>query len=174
MPNLTRSTLYRCLRRRGFSRIGPTATSPPLTAAALRGPFTFEITAHEVVFRDPDDILDLLFPVLLAVEEITKHVYAEVAEATPESAAAFLANLVTQFAEKNFIVATEMLPPFTYYTCSLDEDTAAVSRHPFAAACRAHRIVHIRSIQPYARPMKIHSRGVEVRYSGSSSSRSLR
>jgi hypothetical protein len=38
MPNLSRSTLYRCLNRRGLSRIGPTATCPPLTKAALKGP----------------------------------------------------------------------------------------------------------------------------------------
>ena len=43
MPNLSRSTLYRCLKRRGLSRIGPTKTCPPLTTAALRGPYIFEI-----------------------------------------------------------------------------------------------------------------------------------
>jgi transposase len=51
MPKLSRSTLYRCLKRRGLSRIGPTATCPPLTTAALRGPYIFEITVHDVVFR---------------------------------------------------------------------------------------------------------------------------
>lgn len=66
MPNLSRSTLYRCLKRRGLSRIGRTATWPPLTTAALKGPYSFEITAHEVVFHDPDGVLDLIFPVLLA------------------------------------------------------------------------------------------------------------
>src|SRR5271169_4827326 len=35
MPKLSRSTLYRCLKRRGLSQIGPTATCPPLTPAAL-------------------------------------------------------------------------------------------------------------------------------------------
>src|SRR5277367_388949 len=34
MPKLSRSTLYRCLKRRGLSRIGPTKTCPPLTTAA--------------------------------------------------------------------------------------------------------------------------------------------
>ncbi len=50
MPKLSRSALYRCLKRRGLSRIGPTTASPALTPSALRGPYTFEITAHEVVF----------------------------------------------------------------------------------------------------------------------------
>ena len=44
MPKLSRSALYRCLKRWGFSRIGSTAPSPSLTSAALRGPYTFEIT----------------------------------------------------------------------------------------------------------------------------------
>ena len=42
MPKLSRSALYRCLKRRGLSRIGSTAPSPSLTSAALRGPYTFE------------------------------------------------------------------------------------------------------------------------------------
>src|ERR1700722_3487778 len=72
--------------------IGPTATCPPLTTAALKGPYSFEITAHEVAFRGPDDSLGVLYSVFLAVEEITKHVYAEGASATPEKAGAFLVN----------------------------------------------------------------------------------
>jgi hypothetical protein len=82
MPNLSRSTLYRRLKRSGLSRVGSTTTCPPLTTAALRGPYRFEIAVNDVVFRDPDDVLGVLYPVFLAVEEITKHVYAEVAEAT--------------------------------------------------------------------------------------------
>jgi len=163
MPKLSRSTLYRCLKRRGLSRIGPTATWPPLTTAALKGPYSFEITAHEVVFHDPDGVLDLIFPVLLAVEEITKHVYAEVAAATPEKAAAFLANLVVQSPEKIIAVSTEMHLSFTDGIGTFDEDLAAVSPHPFAVVCRAHRIAHIRSTPPHAKPQKIRPRGVEIR-----------
>ena len=70
---------------------GPTSLrSPPMTL--------FSLTL----------LLGLLFPVLLAVEEITKHVYAEVAEATPENAAAFLVNLVAQSPEKIIAVITDM------------------------------------------------------------------
>src|SRR5271154_5600419 len=94
MPKLTRSTLYRCLKRYGLSRIGPTTNCPPLMASALEGPYIFDITAHEVVFRDHDDDIGLLYQVLLAVEEITKDVYAEAAGHTPEDAAAFLGRLV--------------------------------------------------------------------------------
>jgi hypothetical protein len=52
MPNLSRSTLYRCLKRHGLSRIGPTATCPPLTTVTLKGPYRFEIVIHDIVFRD--------------------------------------------------------------------------------------------------------------------------
>jgi hypothetical protein len=101
MPKLSRSTLYRCLKRYGLSRIGSTKTCPPLTTAALRGPYIFEIRTHEVAFRGPDDSIGVLYSVFLAVEEITKDVYAEVSAATPENAAAFLVNLVAQSPERS-------------------------------------------------------------------------
>jgi hypothetical protein len=39
IPHLSRSALYRCLRRHGLSKIGRTAKCSPLTSAALRGPY---------------------------------------------------------------------------------------------------------------------------------------
>ena len=39
-------------------------------------------------------------PVFLAVEEVTKVVYAEVVAGTPENAAAFLGHLVAEFAQR--------------------------------------------------------------------------
>jgi hypothetical protein len=166
MPKLSRSMLYRCLKRRGLSRIGSTKTCPPLTKAALKGPYLFEITAHEVVFHDPD--LGLIFPVLLAVEEITKHVYAEVAGATPEKAAAFLANLVAQSPEKIAAVSTEIHSVFTDWSAGFNEDMASVGSHPFAVACRARGIAHARSIPPHTKPPKIRSPDVEIRPGGQS------
>jgi hypothetical protein len=163
MPKLSRSTLYRCLKRRGLSRIGPTATWPALTTAALKGPYSFEITAHEVVFHDPNGVLGLIFPVLLAVEEITKDVYAGVSSATPEKAAAFLVSLTAQSAEKIIAVSTEMHSAFTDWSAGFNEDMASVGPHPFAVACRARGIVHVRSTPPHAKPQKIRPRGVEIR-----------
>jgi hypothetical protein len=163
MPNLSRSTLYRCLNRRGLSRIGPTATCPPLTKAALKGPYRFEITTNEVALRDPGDVIGVVLEVFLAIEEITKDVYAEVAAAKPENAARFLSNLVAQSPEKIIAVATDILPAFTDWRAGFNEDMASVGPHPFALACRAHGIVHTPSIPPYAKPRKIRSRGVEIR-----------
>jgi len=111
MPKLSRSALYRCLKRRGLSRIGPTTASPALTPSALRGPYTFEITAHEVVFYH--DGIGIVREVFLAVEEITKDVYAAVTATTPENAAEFLARLVAQFPERINAVATYVHPAFT-------------------------------------------------------------
>jgi hypothetical protein len=162
MPRLSRSTLHRCLKRHGLSRIGPTASCPPLTTAALEGPYSFEITAHEVTFRDPGDVLGLGFEVFLAIEEITKDVYAEVSAATPENAAAFLSNLVAQFPEKITAVATDIHPAFTDWRAGFNEDMASVGPHPFAVACRARGIVHARSIPPYTKSPKIRPRGVEI------------
>ena len=95
MPQLSRSALYRCLERYGLSKIGRTNVSPPLTSASLAGPYRFEITANDVA-------LGVLYvPVLLAVEEVTKHAYGEVAEATPENAAAFLARWSLNFRKRS-------------------------------------------------------------------------
>jgi hypothetical protein len=163
MPKLSRSTLYRCLKHRGLSRIGPTASCPPLTTAALKGPFRFEISANEVALRDPGDVIGLGFEVFLAIEEITKDVYAEVSAATPENAAAFLVNLVAQFPEKIIAVGTDIRPAFTDWRAGFNEDMASVGPHPFAVACRARGIVHSRSPPPYAKPQKIRPRGVEIR-----------
>ena len=77
MPHLSRSALYRCLKRHGLSRIGLTRNARPLTNLALKGPFTFEITIDEVVLRDA--VSESIRHVFLAIEEITKHLYAEFA-----------------------------------------------------------------------------------------------
>ena len=108
-------------------------------------------------------LLGLLFPVLLAVEEITKHVYAEVAAATPENAAAFLVNLVAQSPEKIIAVATDIRPAFADWRAGFNEDMASVGPHPFAVACRAHGIVHTRSPPSHAKPPKIRSSALEIR-----------
>jgi transposase len=164
MPKLSRSALYRCLKRRGLNRIGKTATSPRLTSSALRGPYTFEITANEVVFLD--NVRGVVFPVFLAVEEITKHVYAEVVDIAPENAAAFLTHLVAEFPQRINAVTTDIHPAFTDWPGMFGEDMAPVSPHPFAVACRANRMVHTRT--PYLKPPepKIGFRSVEIREVG--------
>ena len=150
MPQLSRSALYRCLARHGFSKIGRTNVSPPLTSASLAGPYGFEITANDVAL--PGDVLHV--PVLLAVEEVTKHVYGEVAEATPENAAAFLTRLVAEFPQKIDAVTTDIRPAFVHLTGAFGEDTSARSSHPspakgphpFDVACSAKGIVHKRTL----------------------------
>ena len=142
-PHLSRSALYRCLKRWGLNRIGPTAASPHLTSAALAGPFCFDITANEVHFPG-DDIDDVSVPVFLAVEEITKDVYAQAEFATPQNASMFLGQLVAQSPQKIIAVTTDTLPPFADRIGAFGENVAAVGRHPFALACRDHGIVHTR------------------------------
>ena len=164
MPKLSRSALHRCLRRRGFSKIGSTATSPHFTSASLTGPYTFEITAIEIVFRQ--DGFGVVVPVFLALEEVTKEIYAEALEATAENAAAFLVRLVAEFSQKITTVTTDILPIFTDWRAHFNEDMAEVSPHPFSVACRANRIVHTRTIPPHQMPiaLKNHSKIVEIRY----------
>ena len=146
MPQLSRSALYRCLERHGLSKIGRTNVSPPLTSASLAGPYRFEITANDVAL--PGDVLRV--PVFLAVEEVTKHAYGEVAEATPENAAAFLARLVAEFPQKIDAVTTDIRPAFAHLREAFGEDmparTAPIRPHPFAVACSAKGIVHKRTL----------------------------
>ena len=141
-----------------------TEACSPLTERNQQGPYTFEITFNEVVFHD--DIVGEIIFVLLAVEEITKHVYAEVASPTPENAAAFLARLVSEFPQRIIAVTTDIHPIFTDRRASFDEDMAAGSPHPFAVACRANRIAHVRTIPPYRKLPELKLRSspvVEVR-----------
>ena len=140
-----------------------TRNTAALTKAPLKGPYRFEITTNQVAFHDPGDVIGVVLEVFLAIEEITKDVYAEVAAAKPENAARFLSNLVAQSPEKIIAVATDFHPAFTDWRAGFNEDMASVGPHLFAVACRAHGIVHTRSIPPYAKPPKIRSRGVEIR-----------
>jgi hypothetical protein len=162
MPNLSRSTLHRCLKRRGLSRINSTATCPPLTESALKGPYRFEVTTIQVALRDPGDVIFLGFEVFLAIEEITKDVYAEVKAATPEKAATFLVNLIAQFPKKIIAVATDILPAFADLKARFVEDMVSVGPHPFAVACRANGIHHAKLTLPYAKPPKIRLRDVKI------------
>ena len=99
MPNLSRSTLYRCLKRRELGRIGPTAICPPLTAAALRGPYTFEITTHQVDFRDRRHPRRGL-PSPSRRRRDHEACLCGGRGATPENAAAFLAHLVANLPKR--------------------------------------------------------------------------
>ena len=121
---------------------GPT----PVRPSRAMGPTALKITANEVVF--PNDILGEVVEVFLAVEEVSKYIYAEVAQATPENAAAFLAHLVAEFPQMIDAVATDIRPIFVDWRATFDEDMAAVGPHPFAVACRANRIVHTRTPLP--------------------------
>jgi hypothetical protein len=150
IPQLSRSTLYRCLKRHGLSKMGRTSKCSPLTRAALKGPYCFEITAVKI--GAPDDVFAEIPPVFLAVEEVTKHVYAVVGEATPKNAAAFLAHLVAEFPQKINNVTTDITLLFTYWGSTSGGDLAAVGQHPFAIACRANGIVHTQTIPPFQKP----------------------
>jgi len=160
-PTLTRPTLYRSFDRYGLGRVGKTATAPRLTGSAVRGPYSFEITANDVVFRD--EASRAIIPVFLAVEEITKFPYAEAAAHTPENAAAFLANLVADFPQRVVTVTTDILPIFTDWPGMFGEDMAPFSSHPFAKACRAAKVAHFRINRPYAKYAIIRTQIVEIR-----------
>jgi len=129
----------------------------------VAGPYCFDITANEIAF--PDDILGVIHSVFLAVEEVTKDVYAGVAAVTPENAAAFFGHLVAEFPQRIFAVTTDIGPTFTDPSATFDDDMAAVSPHPFAVVCRANRIFQTRTGPPYPKPFEPRNRSqaVEIR-----------
>jgi hypothetical protein len=151
MPQLSRSALYRCLERHGLSKIGRTNVSPPLTSASLAGPYRFEITANDVAL--PGGYV----PVFLAVEEVTKHAYGEMAEATPENAVAFLARLVAEFPQKIDAVTTDIHPTFVRLREAFGEyepvGRPAMGPHSFGVACSAKGIVHNRTLSLSREPV---------------------
>ena len=172
---LSRSALYRCLRRHGLSKMGRTAKRPPFTDAALNRPYRFEITTVEV--GGPGDVFGKALPVFLAVEKITKLVYAEVGKAaTPTNAAAFLAGLVDASPQKIIKVTTDIHPLFTDSEPTSVGNLAAVGQHPFAAACRANGIVHTQTIPLFQEPSepKRRSSAVEIRLVGRTASTTTR
>ena len=130
MPQLSRSALYRCLERYGLSKMGRTNISPPLTSVSLAGPFRFEITVDHV------DLGDLVVPVLLVVEEVTKLAYGEMVEATPENTVAFLAPLVAEFPQKIDAVTTDICPAFTHVRETFGEYMRDIGPPRCAARCR--------------------------------------
>jgi hypothetical protein len=144
MPKLSRSALYRCLKRHGLSKIGWTAKCSPLTSANQAGPYRFEITDNNVALGGGDFGVSLL----LAVDEVTQHAYGEVAEATRENAVAFLARLVAEFPQKIDAVTTDIHPAFALLREAFGEDMGARAPglHPFALACSAMGIVHKRTL----------------------------
>jgi hypothetical protein len=166
IPELSRSSLHRCLKRHGLSRIGRTATCSSLANLAVKWIYCFEITANEI--GGPGDAFGKAFPVFLAVEQITRDVYAQVAGATPENAAVFLTRLVAEFPQKTYKVTTDINPIFTDCGATSSGNLAAVSQHPFALACRVNRLVHTQTIPPVEKPpeLKRRSRAVEMRSAG--------
>jgi hypothetical protein len=66
------------------------------------------------------DLGGLGVSVLLAVEEVTKHAYGEMAEATPENTVAFLAHLVAEFPQKIDAVSTDICPAFAHVREAFD------------------------------------------------------
>jgi hypothetical protein len=166
MPELSRSALYRCLKRRGLSKIGPTARCRPMKSAGVAGAYVFEITATEVAL--PSGLFGSAYHVFLAVEENTKQVYAQVANPTPENAAAFLTHLVAESPPKILTVKTDISPTFADRRTTLDQDMAGFSPHPFTVVCRANRINQGRMIPGYPIPLrpKKGARAVEFRMAG--------
>ena len=120
--------------------MGRTNINPPLTSVSLAGPFRFEITADHV------DLGDLVVPVLLVVEEVTKLAYGEMVQATPEKTVAFLARLVSEFPQKIDAVFTDISPAFAHVKEVFGEYMRAIGPHPFAVACSARGIVHKKTL----------------------------
>jgi hypothetical protein len=167
-PKLTRSSLYRCLRRYGLSKIGATADAPPISDEILSGPFRFDITldlipltdgavdddvplgkgevdekGHLAMFYEDDEFLvRRSYVVFMAIEETTKQVYADVFDyANAAAAAQFMLDLVERTPQKVISVTTEEIDVFGGINADFHNNIAKA----FSRACTATGVSHRRT-----------------------------
>jgi hypothetical protein len=143
IPNLNRTQLYRCLRRYGLGKIGPTAKAPRMSVSPLNVALAFDMTLDVIpltagAVEEKNQFDHLFLFVLMAFETLTKRAFAQVVEkASPKVAAQFLLDLVDATPQKISTVTTPRTPMFTEWDGDKIADAAQVGPHPFRTACLA-------------------------------------
>lgn len=132
IPNLTRSNLYRCLKRYGINTLPKENTSE-------KGKNKFDNYKIGFVHLDITEFkVDAKkFQLFVAIERQTKFVYVEMQEnATIKTAEEFLNNLIKYYPFKIHTILTDNGAQFTHYS------KEAKKEHPFNAICRETGIKH--------------------------------
>ena len=133
IPNLTRSSLHRCLSRHGISRLPEVGGDKPVKKKFKRYPIGyFHVDIAEV--RTEEGKLRLF----VAIDRTSKFAYVELHERAGKMIAAqFLRNLVKMLPYKIHIILTDNGIQFT----NRKQDTTAFE-HIFDRVCRENDIEH--------------------------------
>jgi hypothetical protein len=139
MPDLSRSALQRCFKRRGVNRRGKVSKSP-FVAIGSHGLCCFEVVYDEITIKISPGI-GFAYGIFMAIEATTKDLFYEsVPFGDSSSAVQFLERLIAKIPIQIAAVATEVDPIFVDWSGKPGENIAIGSSHPFASACRLHDI----------------------------------
>ena len=138
IPNLTRSSLHRCLQRHGISRLPDCEGDKPPKKKFKSYPIGFfHVDIAEV--RTEEGKLHLF----VAIDRTSKFVMAQLfPEATMESAKTFLENLIRVVPYKIHTVLTDNGIQFADLPKNRSGITARLRGHPFDRVCWANCIEH--------------------------------
>lgn len=132
IPSLTRSNLYRCLKRYGINKLPKGDTQKK-----EKGKFdTYKIGFIHIDITE-FKVAPKKLQLFVAIERQTKFVYVEIQEnATIKTAEAFLENLIEVYPFKIHTILTDNGAQFTYYSKETKKE------HPFDVICRGNDIKH--------------------------------
>ena len=138
MPNLTRSSLHRCLQRHGISRLPDCEGNKPPKKKFKSYPIGFfHIDIAEV--RTEEGKLHLF----VAIDRTSKFVKAELfPRATMATAKTFLENLIKAVPYKIHTILTDNGIQFADLPKNRSGPTAMLRGHPFDRVCMANGIEH--------------------------------
>ena len=138
IPNLTRSSLHRCLQRHGISRLPEVEGDRPAKKTFKAYPIGyFHIDIAEVQTAEGKLFL------YVAVDRVSKFAFVQVVRKTGRtSAAAFLEALIAAVPYKIHIVLTDNGIQFTFPPRYADGPTARYVTHMFDRRCQENGIEH--------------------------------
>jgi hypothetical protein len=141
IPHLTRSSLHRCLRRHGISRLPEVEGDKPAKKTFKAYPIGyFHIDIAEVQTAEGKLYL------YVAVDRVRKFAFVQVVRKTSRtSAAAFLEALIAAVPYKIYIVPTDNGIQFTFPQRYADGPTARYVTHMFDMRCQENGIEHRRT-----------------------------
>lgn len=138
IPNLTRSSLHRCLQRHGISRLPDVEGDKPDKKKFKSYPIGyFHIDIAEVQTAEGKLYL------YVAIDRTSKFAFVQLVKKTGRtSASAFLEALIKAVPYKIHIVLTDNGVQFTYPPRYADGPTATFMTHMFDMCCRENGIEH--------------------------------
>jgi len=138
IPNLTRSSLHRCLQRHGIGRLPEIEGDKPVRKKFKSYPIGFfHIDIAEVMTAEGKLYL------FVAIDRTSKYAFVQLVEhANRVTASAFLVALIADVPYKIHTVLTDSGVQFRYLPRHSNGPTARYMTHMFAMRCRENGIEH--------------------------------